>query len=356
MSVLGNLGHWQVLRGVRRIGRTSMGLALLAALAMGGGAGRARLVAAAPGMRWQTVLTAPAVQAPTGLAIDLRGRPAASKWAYVADAATRRIVKFGTGGTVLKSWWYGEPSTYSAMPASIAVGGKGNVFVADPATGTITKFSPAGVLLRRWRGFGALGGIAVDAAGNIYVARADGYAVDELNAGGGYVSTTDTHLVWGGGSVGKPFAVALDPPDHRWYLAARCTVGIDCGPSVGVSPSFERRDGLLELAGGKVQQVWFGLGHTASGKAQEGPAKEAEPFVTIDAMVNDARGNLYLAGNLWPLGGKQGYGIVEYTPLGGKVAYWPLPAQSPVAGIAVDGRKTIYVSQGGRVLKLERYP
>ena len=229
------------------------------------------------------------------------------------------------------------------------MGGKGNIFAADPATGTITKFSPLGTRLQHWNGFAGPGSITVDRRGEIYVAH--GYTVDTLYGGGGYVATVDTHFVWKGGPAGQSIAVALDPPDHSWYLATECTVGDDCGSVVGTGSTVDRKDALLLLAGGTVRKAWFGLGHTASGQAQETPGMQSREFVTIDAMVNDARGKLYVAGNLWPLGGRQGRGVVAYSPRGARLGLWYLPSQAAVGGIALDGRGTIYVSQAGRVLK-----
>jgi hypothetical protein len=97
------------------------------------------LAAQAAGRGWQDFLTAPIVQRPTGIAIDLRGAKHAAQWGYVADAGTGRIVKFGTGGRVLRSWHYAPPG----HRAVLTVGGSGNLFVADELGGTISSSAPS---------------------------------------------------------------------------------------------------------------------------------------------------------------------------------------------------------------------
>ena len=65
-------------------------------------------------------------------------------------------------------------------PRGIAVDNAGNIFVADTGNGRIEKFSPNGTYIRsigtKDPGYGQLGepnGIAVDRVGNIYVAETD---------------------------------------------------------------------------------------------------------------------------------------------------------------------------------------
>jgi DNA-binding beta-propeller fold protein YncE len=131
-------------------------------------AGRASYSAsAAPA--WRTLLPSSAVHAPRALAIDQRGAPTTSKWAYVADSSDQRVVKFGTGGRVLASWQYGPHRFGNA--ASLAIGPTGSVYVANQADNAVSVFTPSGRLLHRWTGFHGLRGIAVDASGSIYLAE-----------------------------------------------------------------------------------------------------------------------------------------------------------------------------------------
>lgn len=309
---------------------------------------------------WVTVISGSPMRQATGLAIDLRGNPNGSKWAYVADAATQRIVKFGTGGKVLRSWLYGSPRD-AGQPAGVAVGGSGNVFVADVANGFVTKYTPSGKLLVRWGPFRVPRSIAVDAHGNVYITEVDVDRILKLSPGGTVLSTWSTETIgsgntWSGGSFGYPTGIAVDPPDSL-YVSTTCTYAASCGVGTPRAPNADMVDWLLEFRSqpprsGYMKEFWFGLGRKASGQPQEPPGKESEPIVRVDSITSDRYGHLYVAGLLWPRGGNPGMGVIEYTPLGAKTGPWLLSGTKPVGGISVDTKETVYVSQGSRILRL----
>jgi DNA-binding beta-propeller fold protein YncE len=150
------------------------------------------------GRGWQVFLTGSMVRRPTGVAIDLRGARHAAQWGYVADAGTGRIVKFGTGGRVLRSWRYAPPG----HPAALTVGGSGNLFVADELGGTISKFSPNGKRLAFWTPESIMPqavppytdprGGAIDPEGKIYVAEYSADSIIQLSPGGTLLQAWDT--------------------------------------------------------------------------------------------------------------------------------------------------------------------
>src|ERR1700743_3473699 len=62
------------------------------------------------------------------------------------------------------------------FPEAVAIGPGGDVFVADQLSYTVQEFSPAGAFENEWGSFGGghgqfgpIGGLAVDAAGDVYV-------------------------------------------------------------------------------------------------------------------------------------------------------------------------------------------
>jgi hypothetical protein len=317
---------------------------------------------------WVTLIGTPNVRQPTGLAIDLRGNHKTAKWAYVADAYSRRIVKFGTNGTILGSWPFGLAKDRGA-PAAVAVGGSGNVFVADSAEGTVRKYSPTGSVMGGWSGFSQPRSLVVFPTGAMYIAETGAHRITELSPAGKVVARWDTYAGFlqeytvpytTTESVGTPIALALDAPDSL-FMGTRCVVGQTCGHAIPTEPHQDLMDGLYNLrVQGKFRRYvgdwWFGLPHAANDTPQSSPYKEAEPFVTIDSLASNRPGHGYVAGMLWPLGGKAGRGVIGYSSLGSKFGYWPLPAQSRVMGVAVDGLGGIYVSQGNHILKYAHPP
>lgn len=318
---------------------------------------------------WRTFLTSPVVRQPSGIAIDLRGNPRQGQWAYVADSATGRIVKFGTGGHVLASWSYGPPG----HPAVLAVGGAGNLFVADEVDGNISKFSSAGKRLAVWtpRYIMPLAmprytdprAIAVDPSGKIYLAEYTAHRVIQLTPGGTLLQAWDTLKGFtaqysvphqNSGPFGYPTGLAYDPPGHL-LISTFCLTSPACRTDWPIPAPSYGHDALLVLSvngafTGYVGNYWFGLGFAASGAPVEVPGKESEPFIHIDAMAGDGKGHAFLAGTFWPRGGQPSSGVLAYTDLGSRTGPWNLPSPLPVSGIAVDGSGAIYVSQGARVL------
>jgi hypothetical protein len=302
---------------------------------------------------WQVVITAPAVMSPSGIAIDLRGNPKQSKWAYVAGAATQRIVKFGTNGTVLGSWQYGDAPN-AGTPAAVAVGGSGNVFVANPAAGTLTKFSPSGKFVSRWDSLQEPRGVTVDRTGNVFVAEYGAQRLTKFSPSGQVLMHWTTKELYSPGGSTNPTGVAIAPNGYV-YASTICVAGTSCGVGLDLAPKGDLIDGLYEFSAygarqGHLLEIWFGLGYKPNGAPDQPPYKEGEPFAGIDAIGSDQKGNLYVAGLLWARGGNPARGVLAYSNVGYKWGRWNLPSQSPAHGIAVDAQGTIYVSQDGHVL------
>lgn len=336
--------------------------------------GRARAAPThGPGRGWHAFLTSSDLRTPTGVAIDLRGTKNSAQWGYVADAGTGRIVKFGTGGRVLRSWRYAAPG----HPAALTVGGSGNLFVADKADGTISKFSPSGKRLAFWTPryimplaappYSDPRSIAVDPTGKIYVAEYSAHRIIQLSPGGTLIQTWDTSKGFiaqfsvphqNSGPFGNPTGVVYDPPAHL-FVSTFCVANPACRTDWYTPVQSYGHDVLLVLGlsgalAGNVGNFWFGLGYSASGTPSEVPGKESEAFVRIDAMTGDGKGHTFLAGTLWPRGGQPSLGVISYTGLGYHKDPWLLPTENPIAGAAVDGSGSVYVSQGTALLKRSR--
>jgi sugar lactone lactonase YvrE len=88
-------------------------------------------------------------------------------------------------------------------PAGVAVDGAGNLYVADRVNRRIQKFTSQGAFVRQWGGSGTAAGkfndpegIAVDRAGNVYVADTWNHRIQKFTTHGAFVAA------WGWGQFG----------------------------------------------------------------------------------------------------------------------------------------------------------
>lgn len=286
---------------------------------------------------WQRVTT---VSHPMGLAIDLRGKPAQTKWAYTLDFYANRVVKFGTGGRQLGSWPYSAETLYK-LGGGVAVGGAGNVFVADSTGGRVLKFGPFGKKLAEFGPFQLPRAVAVDAAGNIYIAEQRGLRVTKLSPSGTVLARWNIPWSNGAGSS-APFAIAVDRQSNV-YIAVSC-LAESCKDDHADTPK-----AVLKLNSSGILQSSL-VGGTPHG----GWSSQEEPWVVLDSIAVDRAGKLYVAGLLRSAGGTLGYGVLVYDSRSHRVARYTLPRWGAVSGLAVDGRGTVYAAQDDRVLRLQR--
>ncbi len=166
---------------------------------------------------------------PYGVAVDGAGN------VYVADRYNHRIRKITTSGVVStlagSSQGYTDGTGTSAQfynPTGVAVDGAGNVYVADLSNHRIRKITTSGVvstLAGSTSGyadgtgtsaqFNNPSGVAVDGAGNVYVADLSNHRIRKITALGvvstlagstyGYADGTGTSA-----SFDKPYGVAVD--------------------------------------------------------------------------------------------------------------------------------------------------
>lgn len=172
-------------------------------------------------------LPAPHFNNPTGVAIDASGN------VYTANYLNNNILIINPAGTV--NIYAGSPiglpgandgpagSATFYLPNSVAVDAAGNVYVADGVNNLIRKITPAGVV-STLAGSGVPGaidstgvaasfngpaGLAVDAAGNVYVADSNNNLIRKITPAG--VVTT----IAGNGEQGEKNGVAVAYRNRR---------------------------------------------------------------------------------------------------------------------------------------------
>jgi sugar lactone lactonase YvrE len=134
---------------------------------------------------------------------------------YVADHAV--VKKYDANGNLLLQWGSAGSGPGQFQAASgIAVDAAGNVYVADSTGCRVQKFSSAGVFVTQWGSpgsgngqFNGPMGICCDAAGNLYVADQGNNRIQEFTGAGTYVAQ------WGGagsgnGQFGAPASICTD--------------------------------------------------------------------------------------------------------------------------------------------------
>ncbi|HEY4322864.1 MAG TPA: NHL repeat-containing protein [Mucilaginibacter sp.] len=230
---------------------------------------------------------------PTGIAVDASGN------LYVADAGNDRIRKISSVGTV--STLAGVDSTGAVNgpgvgasffdPLGVAVDGSGNVYVADAGNNMIRMITPAGIVStlagnNAGASNGALGktsfnnptGVAVEGAGNVYVANYLNNIILEVNQGG-----TVTTLA-GTGQTG-----ANDGPDSSATFYYPNSVTVDAANNVYVA------DGVNNL----IRKITpAGMVSTLAGNGMAGAIDStgtAASFNGPSGLAVDAVGNVYVA-------------------------------------------------------------
>ncbi len=264
-------------------------------------------------------------------AVNANGVVGAVDIVNVAVTCTPWTVSTLAGGSVGTGSQVGFSS-----PRSVAVDMAGNVFVADAGNNMIRKITPSG-LLSNFAGSGSPGAadgtgaaasfnyptsVAVDSAGNVYVADGDNHKIREISstgvvttlAGSGAIGSQDG--IGTAASFNQPYGIAVDAAGNVYVADLEACLVRKITPT-GV---------VTTLAGSGSQGYVDGVGAAAS-------------FNDPNGIAVDGSGNVFIADTL-------NHAIRRITPDGLVSTYAGGQFKQPFTypyGVAVDANGNVYV-------------
>jgi len=251
----------------------------------------------------------------------------------------------------------GQPAIAAQLvgPNNSIVDGQGNVYISAPglamvlkvtaATGVITVFAGNG--LNRFAGDGGLAvgasiaspqGLALDSAGNLYIADSNNSNIRKVNTNG--IITTVAGATGQGGFLGD------GGPATQALLQYPSGLAFDQSGNLYIGDSGNQRIRMVSASTGIIATIagTGGLGFTGDG----GPAISAT-LSNPDGIAVDSSGNVYIADQFagrirkFSLGG-----IITTVAGGGSSLGDNVPATqaqlSAVRGVAVDASGNLYIA------------
>jgi uncharacterized protein (TIGR03437 family) len=296
---------------------------------------------------------------------------------YIADGANKRIRKVSAAGTITtvagngeyKSAGDGQPATVASLngPQGVTLDLAGNLFIADSYNNRVRKVSPAGIISTvagngtqmysgdRGPATGASlflpAGVAVDAAGNLFVADSHNNRIRKVSPGGTITTVAGDGFQYYSG-VGRFFGDG--GPATSASLAVPWGVAVDQAGNLFIGDYFNDRIRKVGL-GGVITTV-AGPGNYRD-LGDGGPATAASlPFP--EGVAADSAGNLYIADTYHARIRKVSAGGIITTVAGGGSGGDGGPATTAylnstgVSNVAVDSASNLYVDDGGRIRKV----
>ncbi|HTB12228.1 MAG TPA: hypothetical protein VK752_11680 [Bryobacteraceae bacterium] len=246
--------------------------------------------------------TSAELNGPIGIAVDSSGN------LYIADSGNNRVRKV-TNGTITTiagngtAGFTGDNSGNGATnaelndPVGVAVDSSGNVYVADYANNRIRKISNG--VITTVAGNGTTGftgdngqastagvyeprGVAVDSAGNVYIADSHNYRVRKVTVSTGVIST-----VAGNGTPGYS---GDNGPATTAQLRYPVSVSLDSAGNLYIA----------DLGASVIRKVSSGTITTLAGTGSAGFAGDTGPATSAlldqpNGITLDSAGNLYIA-------------------------------------------------------------
>lgn len=247
---------------------------------------------------------------PSGLAIDAAGN------VFVADAGAFRVRRIsastgvittvaGSGEYIYLSEHENTPATSATLyfPTSVAVDSAGNLFIADAYHSRIRKVAAGTDRISTFAGNGEFAfsgdggpatsaalnypvGVAVDKTGNVFIADTDNSRIRRVDAVTGIITTVAGSAEYGfAGDDGPATAAELDSPE---------AVLVDAAGNLFISDTDNARIRRVDAATRVIKTAVGGGGDEFGFFGDQGPATEAG-LSFPSGLALDAAGNLYVA-------------------------------------------------------------
>jgi uncharacterized protein (TIGR03437 family) len=294
----------------------------------------------------------------TGLAADSAGN------LYISDGENHVVRKVNTLGIISTVAGTGAPgfsgdggpatSAQLEFPAGIAVDNAGNLYIADSSNNRVRRVTTAG-MITTYAGNGNVSysgdgvqatttavdrpeGLAVDSAGNLYVSETSQSRVRKVNSTGVISTVAGLTKKTNGftGDGGPATAATLNGP-----------VGLatDQLGNLYIADNINNRVRRVDAAGVISTYAGNGGGNASTPLGDGGPATSAYIGVAKDVAI-DAGGNLYIAGS--------GGGVARVRKVAaatGGLAVSPTSLSfSFVTGGATPGSQTVSVTSAGAAM------
>ncbi|MBZ5630101.1 MAG: hypothetical protein LAO06_14675, partial [Acidobacteriia bacterium] len=251
--------------------------------------------------------TSAGLNIPLGVAVDSAGN------LYIADLSNNRIRKVDTSGTITTvagtgtAGYSGDggPATSAELndPDGVAVDSAGNLYIAEESNNRIRKVDASGTITTV-AGTGTAGysgdggpatsaelnnpwGVAVDSAGNLYIADLSNQRIRKVDTSG----TITTVAGGGSGCTGQTDSVGDGCSAISAELDGPAGVAVDSAGNIYIGEVGNERIRKVDASGTITTVAGNG---TPGYSGDNGPATSAELFDPYGVAV-DSAGNLYIA-------------------------------------------------------------
>ena len=239
-----------------------------------------------------------------GVAVDSAGN------IYIADIDNQRIRKVDTAGkisTVAGNGTYGYSGDGGAAtsaelhsPYGVAVDSAGNIYIADSGNSRIRKVDASTGKISTVAGDGTLGysgdggaatsaelylpqGMTVDSAGNIYIADYYNNRIRKVDTSGNISTVAGDGTLGYSGDGGAATSAELYDPSG---------VAVDSAGNIYIADEYNHRIRKVEASTGKISTV---AGNGTGGYSGDGSAATSAELYYPHSVAVDSAGNIYIA-------------------------------------------------------------